>query len=284
MINLDLIKVNDICHCSDNKPKLLQVKMNNKCNGNCWFCIDKNNYDARIIDVDKMAEAIISETEYNTVDITGGEPFLDFEILLKLLKKIRPYKNEIILNTNGTLISKERISKLNGLIDELRIALHHYDENKNHQIVKAKLSFLKLKKALKFKEFKATFNMVITNAMADDKECFVDKLTLLCHNSNVEAVRISELKYVGINNGHEEYDKQHIKAFDFFKDLNVIKYKSSEELIKSGCIDIFQYNGIEFHLKRLCGFKIKSKKQTFKVVYSNGEKADDWIYKLKKTI
>lgn len=45
---------NDICHCSDNKPKLLQVKMNNRCNGNCWFCIDKNNYNAKKIDVEKM--------------------------------------------------------------------------------------------------------------------------------------------------------------------------------------------------------------------------------------
>ncbi|MFA5433083.1 MAG: radical SAM protein [Candidatus Paceibacterota bacterium] len=278
MIDLDLIKVNDICHCSDNKPKLLQVKMNNRCNGNCWFCIDRNNYDARIIDVDKMAEAIISETEYKTIDITGGEPFLDFDILLELLKKIRPHKNEIILNTNGTLISKENIYQLNGLVDELRIALHHYDETKNFEIVKARLSFLKLNEALKYKKFKATFNMVITNAMEDDKEHFIEKLTVLCHKLNVDAVRISELKYVGINNGYEEYDKQHIKAFDFFKKLNVIKNKNSEELITNGCIDVFQYNGVEFHLKRLCGFKIKSKKQTFKVVYSNGEKANDWIY------
>lgn len=279
MINFDLIKVNDICHCSDNKPKLLQVKINNRCNGNCWFCIDKNNYNSTTIDVDKMAEAIISEKEYNTVDITGGEPFLDFDLLLELLKKIIPYKKEIILNTNGSLISKEKVEQLNGLIDELRIALHHYDESKNFEIVKAKLSFLTLNEALKYKKFKATFNMVITNVMEDNKEQFIDKLTLLCHKSNVDAVRISELKYVGTNNGYEEYDKRHIKAFDFFKNLNVIKNKSSQELITDGCIDIFQYNGIEFHLKRLCGFKIKSKKQTFKVVYSNGEKADDWEYK-----
>lgn len=32
MENIDIknIKPNDICHCSDNKPKLLQVKMNNR--------------------------------------------------------------------------------------------------------------------------------------------------------------------------------------------------------------------------------------------------------------
>ena len=38
-----------------------------------------------------MISAILSEPDYPTVDITGGEPLLDFEILLKVLSAIRPY-------------------------------------------------------------------------------------------------------------------------------------------------------------------------------------------------
>ena len=284
MENIDIknIKPNDICHCSDNKPKLLQVKMNNRCNGNCWFCIDHNNYNAQTIDTEKMIEAILSEHDYEVIDVTGGEPFLNFDELLVLLRGIRPYKKEIILNTNGSLLTKEKVESLNGLVDELRIALHHYEEDKNASIIKVLIKFENIREALKYKKFKTTFNMVITELWNTDKENFVNKLANLCHEMHVDAVRVSEVKYVGINHGYEEYAPGHVKAYDFFKDLNVISPKTSKQLIESGCIDIFNYNDVEFHLKRLCGYKIKSNVQTFKVVYSNGIKADDWNYDLEE--
>ena len=256
--------------------------MNNICNGNCWFCIDHNNYNPKLIDTKSMIDAIISEKEYEVVDVTGGEPFLNFNELITLLKGIRPYKKTIILNTNGSLLTEDKVLELNGLVDELRIALHHYEEDKNASVIKVPIKFERIRDALKYKKFKATFNMVITELWNSDIEHFVDRLANLCHEMNVDAARISEVKYVGINHGYEEYAEGHVKAYDFFKDLNVIKPKTSRELIETGCIDIFNYKGIEFHLKRLCGYKIKSNVQTFKVVYSNGEKADDWNYMTKK--
>ena len=63
----------------------------------------------------------------------------------------------------------------------------------------------------------------------------------------------------------------------YIKSLNDIKYKTSEELITQGCVDDFTYRGVDFRIKRLCGYKLKPSKPTFKVVYSNGEKLDDWI-------
>ena len=61
-----------VCHCSDLKPKLLQVKIINSCNGKCWFCIDRGNYSPKCVDADKMIDAILSEPDYLTVDITWG--------------------------------------------------------------------------------------------------------------------------------------------------------------------------------------------------------------------
>lgn len=54
-------------------------------------------------------------------------------------------------------------------------------------------------------------------------------------------------------------------------------YKTSDELITQGCVDDFVHRGIDFRIKRLCGYKLKPSKPTFKVVYSNGEKLDDWV-------
>jgi len=272
------LKPNNTCHCSDNAPKFLQIKMNNRCNGNCWFCIDKNNLAPQKMNVDKMISATLSEEEYQVVSITGGEPFLDFDVLLTLLKGIRPYKKEIIVNTNGSIISKDKVEKLNSLVDELRIALHHYDEEINSSIIGTPVRFSKIQKSLLGKNFKVTFNMTITSAMENNTNGFVDELTQLCHMLNVDGVKISELKYTGNSDFYPKYANGHIEAYHFFKHLNVIEYKDSKDLITKGCVDIFIYKGIEFLLKRLCGYKIVPQLQTFKVVYSNGEKADDWIY------
>lgn len=124
-----------------------------------------------------MIEAILSEPEYEVIDVTGGKPFLNFDELLDLLRGIRPYKKEIILNTNGSLLTKEKVESLNGLIDELRIALHRYEEDKNASIIKVPIKFENIKGALKYKKFKATFNMVITELWNSDKENLQNLLT-----------------------------------------------------------------------------------------------------------
>lgn len=268
---------NEVCHCSDNKPKLLQVKIINKCNGNCWFCIDKGNYAPKEVNPDKIIDAILSEPDYPTVDLTGGEPFLDFDVVLKVLKAIRPYKEYIVLNTNGSLLTPEKVEQLNGLIDSLKIALHHYDEEKNAQIIRNKVSFDRIEKSLRNKQFRTTFNMVITKAIEEEKEVFVDRIVDLCKRLHIDAVSMNEVRYVGKNHGYPEYAKDYVKGYDFFEKLNVIEPKSSEELITKGCVDDFVYRGIDFRLKRLCGYKLKPSKPTFKVVYSTGEKFDDWL-------
>lgn len=270
-------KPNKVCHCSDDKPKLLQVKIINKCNGKCWFCIDRGNYAPQIVDADKMIEAILSEPEYSTVNITGGEPFLNFDVLIKVLKAIRSYKEYVIVNTNGSLLTPEKVEQLNGLVDLLKIALHHYDEDKNAEIIGTRVSFQNIKESLKNKQFRTTFNMVITQAMGDEKEVFVDKIVDLCKDLNVDAVSLNEIRYTGENHGYPEYAKDHVKGYDVFEKLNVIEYKTSEELITKGCVDDFSYRGIDFRIKRLCGYKLKPLKSTFKVVYSTGEKLDDWV-------
>lgn len=272
---------NKICHCSDEKPKLLQVKIINKCNGRCEFCIDRGNYAPQEVDADKMIEAILSEPDYPTVDITGGEPFLNFDVLLKVLKAIRPYKEYIIVNTNGSLLTREKVEQLNGLVDLLKIAMHHYDENINSNIIGTKISYENIKKALEAKQFRTTLNMVITKAIVPEMDTYIDRIVDLCKYLNVDAVSMNELRYTGENHGYPEYAKDHVKGYDFFKNLNVIKYKTSEQLITEGCVDDFTYRGIDFRLKRLCGYKLKPSKPTFKVVYSNGEKLDDWITQAK---
>ena len=83
----------------------------------CSFCVDHGGYSAKNIDVIKIAKEAILKSDYKTVIITGGEPFLVFENVIELCKLLRPYKTRIVLNTNGSLISSEKVQALNGLID-----------------------------------------------------------------------------------------------------------------------------------------------------------------------
>lgn len=270
-----------ICTCSIEAPLLQQIKFCNDCPGHCEFCIDHGNRNPGKMDIVAMAQASISAKQFQIVDVTGGEPLLHFEELIELLRLIRPHKEKIILNTNGFFLTPEMVKVLNGLIDELRIALHHYDESLNAATIGLPIKFDKFQSALSLKKFEATFNMVVTKKWNGDTQ-FVDKLTTLCHELNVDGCRISEVKYIGQNHGYEEYDANWVPLYPFFENLNIIKPKTSKELILTGCIDVVSYKDIKFHLKRLCGYKLEQSIQyphdTFMVIYSDGLVAPNWIY------
>jgi len=142
--------------CSKDATKMLSIKINNVCNRSCAFCVDRGGRDGSYIDVDKIAEESIALTDYATVIITGGEPFLNFSEVIELAKKLRPYKDRIVLNTNGTLLSKEKVEMLNGIIDELQVSIHHYDEDRHGKILGGKVSFENIKNSLEFDFFLAS--------------------------------------------------------------------------------------------------------------------------------
>ena len=94
--------------CSNTTPKMLSIKINNRCNCNCSFCIDREGYNADKIDVKAIAKSAIAKSSFKKVIITGGEPFLNFDSVIELLKLLRPHKERIILNTNGTLLTSDK--------------------------------------------------------------------------------------------------------------------------------------------------------------------------------
>ena len=138
--------------CSRYAEKMISIKINNRCNCHCSFCVDRGGFNAGEINVDEIAKKTISFERYKTVIVTGGEPFMDFDSVVKLLTLIRPYKNRIVLNTNGTLLDGNKVSALNGLIDELQISVHHYNEDINASVFGRNVSFEKIKDALSNKD------------------------------------------------------------------------------------------------------------------------------------
>lgn len=282
--------------CSKYATKMLSIKINNVCNRCCSFCVDRGGRQGEYINVKKIAQEAINKADYKTVIITGGEPFLNFNEVVELATLLRKHKDRIVLNTNGSLLSEEKVLKLNGLINELQVSIHHYDEKRNGKILGGIVSFENMKKALAKKEFmfsiNSTFNKEYTK---EERPIAVDKMIDLAVYLNANRLRLTELKKVE----KEEF----IIADEFFEKNHPFIGRSSNDLITKGCTYYYEKKGIMVSVKRLCNFA-KGKdapafsccfintagqkkidvdtKDTFKVIYSDALVTDDWIFDSKK--
>lgn len=282
--------------CSKHATKMLSIKINNVCNRCCSFCVDRGGRQGDFIDIANIAKEAIAKTDYKTVIITGGEPFLNFDEVIELAKKLRKHKDRIVLNTNGSLLTEEKVLKLNGLIDELQVSIHHYDEARNGKILGGVVSFDKMKTALAKKDFmfsiNSTFNKEYTKK---ERPIAVNKMIDLAVKLKADRLRLTELKKVE----GEEF----VIADEFFEKDHPFIGRSSNDLITKGCTYYYEKDGILVSIKRLCNFA-KGKdapafsccfintagqkkidvdtKDTFKVIYSDAVVTDDWVFDSKK--
>ena len=274
---------------------MLSLKINNVCNRHCSFCVDTGGFKPPIINTLKIAQEAISFTDYKTVIITGGEPFLNFDDVVVLATLLRPHKDRIVLNTNGTLLTTEKVEILNDVIDELQVSIHHYDESKNANVFGGKVSFQNMKDTLANHKFILSINSTFNNSYSKDEMPFaVDKMIELAKWLHADKLRLTELKKVN--------DDEFVSADKFFKNNDPILNYNSLDLIQKGCTYYYTKNGIAVSVKRLCEYaKGKSApafsccfintqgqkkidvdtKETFKVIYSNGMVTNDWIFNTK---
>lgn len=276
--------------CSKHATKMLSIKINNSCNCDCSFCVDRGGFKPNSINISKIAESAIQQKEYKTVIITGGEPFLVFDKVVELCKILREHKNRIVLNTNGSLLTSEKVKVLNELIDELQISIHSPNPIEEKEVFGRNITYYSLKQALRDHKFLVSINSCFTKNISD-KTWFVNDMIDLCNYLNANRLRLTELKKVG--------DDEFISAKEFFPSESPVLQFTSDELITKGCTSYFERKGIKVSVKRLCNYAkgkdsdnfsccfINTTGQkkidvdtvdTFKVIYSNGLTTNDWIF------
>ena len=111
---------------------LLNAKLTNDCNGRCEFCIASGTYKAPKTSLNKMIEATIALSQFQDVDVLGGEPTL-YKYLEELVKGIAPYKKKITITTNGSNLSC--LLPIVEYLDKIIVSIMHYDKEKNKDIV-----------------------------------------------------------------------------------------------------------------------------------------------------
>jgi radical SAM protein with 4Fe4S-binding SPASM domain len=133
-------------------PLTVQVELNSDCNHMCIHCYNfwRNKNLEKITETRlsfELADLIQKELKksgiFNVV-LTGGEPLLNFDILLFMLKELSDAGITVFLNTNLDLMTKEKalLLKENGL-KHILTSLLSYDEKTHDEIVNSKGAFKK---------------------------------------------------------------------------------------------------------------------------------------------
>ena len=130
-----------------NKVITIKLVIPNGCNAKCPFCYNKDK-DLRCDKASFIENFIpsldniitqIGDKNPVSVDITGGEPTLDADFFIQVLKKLKEYdiKSKVLrttLTTNGYRLD-EVIPYLEGVIDYVNISMHTFNTFERQQIM-----------------------------------------------------------------------------------------------------------------------------------------------------
>jgi Fe-coproporphyrin III synthase len=184
-------------------PIHIDIKLTNRCNGNCYFCYSKNTKKSKKELTTEEWKSFIRSfgNKKKAFYITGGEPFLRNDIfeIIKTIKKQGSYCGVV---TNGTLISKKNIKKLLDLeIDNIVFSLHGLKENHNkilgiseafENVTKAISELSSLRKKNKIKKPYIMMNYVINPNLINEGE----KIINLCKKLGVDEIRFAHPSFL----------------------------------------------------------------------------------------
>ena len=135
-----------------NKVITIKLVIPGGCNAKCPFCYNKDKkmtcnkaqfLENFIPSLDNLLNEIGDKNEVS-VDITGGEPTLDYEFLIQVLTKLREYniKSRVLrttMTTNGVNLDKV-IPYLEGVIDYINISIHSHKYEERYEITGMKFT------------------------------------------------------------------------------------------------------------------------------------------------
>jgi molybdenum cofactor biosynthesis enzyme MoaA len=121
--------------------KNCKLVITKKCNLKCSYCCMKNpkilqtfqSFPSNLKDKDSVLDYILNN--YTSVTVTGGEPFVDFHRIYRLIANLevnkdylpKPKLKAIYVYTNGLLIESDQLKKLKwfSLFKGLNISYHY---------------------------------------------------------------------------------------------------------------------------------------------------------------
>ena len=256
--------------CVDCKNNGINIKITNKCNCNCDFCIEKGGLVTEEKPVDVLIEAT-NMLEFESVLVLGGEPLL-YPHLEEYLKGIK--NKRIYLTTNGTMLTDDMAEMLSKYLAAINISIHHYTEEVNQQVYKyPDYTFVNIMSAIRvFKKHNIPVR-INANLVKDvlDSTDDINKMIFLAQVMGANSIRFAELQ----------------NCEDLWVDSSKLIEGLPGNPYEEGCEQVIytDSNGFKATVKMTCGFvnKLKerpndpTRKQTIrKVIYPDGEILDGW--------
>ena len=152
-------------------PIMINLEIIDSCNIKCRHCYNFWREDS-VKHVkkftkdmfDKFLEMVIESGVFHVV-LTGGEPFLNFEVLEYGLKRLTENGISNSVNTNLMLVTPDKIKRLRDVgLDHVLTSLNSYDPETNDYINNKKGSFDKIIKGIKVARsegIRVSVNMII---------------------------------------------------------------------------------------------------------------------------
>lgn len=177
----------------------LYIHINKTCNARCKFCnIYKQCAPKVEFNFHKLSEVLIELERVNKlgrIAITGGETFLDIELLDNVLLTIKStIKNPIVtINTNASMLHNLCQLRNIDVLTEIRISRHHYLDQNNDEVFGSKCATLfDISKAVKKYGDIIKLNCNLIKGYIDSVSAISKYLDA------VSSIGISEVGFVGL--------------------------------------------------------------------------------------
>jgi MoaA/NifB/PqqE/SkfB family radical SAM enzyme len=201
----------------------LTIDINGICNESCKFCYQ--NLDGCFLPEQTIFEAINKNPDLKTVEIGGGEPFLDFRII-KLIKAICE-KKKVHISTNASLIPQGLLDLEESVRQETQIQVSIHGSNSElYQKIHGQDLFEKV--VNNTKKIKPRFNTLITSAIYQENFDDVPNLVKLAQTLELP-LRVNLVFPIGKGRCIQRLNKQQIEQLR--------GYLLGQHLSKKGMID-----------------------------------------------
>ncbi len=129
--------------------QIIDWRVTSKCNSNCGFCYALNGTTVTDITKQQVEQVVkeIASTQCSSVCITGGEPLLNPQRTIDIMKQLHKYGIALLLSTNGTNFI-ECINDIEPLISRLSLPLDGYNTQDSTINGRIESNFEKVKEIL----------------------------------------------------------------------------------------------------------------------------------------
>ena len=183
--------------------RYLLLELTRQCNLECMHCF-RGESENKYMSVDIIEKVLKNIARINTLLLTGGEPLLAKEQLIKIsdiLKQDIINIRDFIIVTNGTILSDDIINSLFLIKEKTNLEIRISDDK--FHLLELKKRNLEEKKQNNIKFLKQYFN--VEEELANDKVYFVDKIGRAVNLTQddidyINSIGDNKVKYMFSNN------------------------------------------------------------------------------------